>query len=134
MLRSQYVLFVRAQISTQHEQPERLEVLDLLWRQRCHLVRRGAGGSPADSLSLAAERPSRSAQDANVESCPVCLACKIVKMTAEKTWWCAGVRDGDGGSGLGARMALGRVAGQAVNRTEEVTRTEFGPSRPPFIQ
>ena len=22
----------------------------------------------------------------------------------------------------------------AVNRTEEVTRTEFGPSRPPFIQ
>ena len=27
-----------------------------------------------------------------------------------------------------------RYFGLAVNRTEEVTRTEFGPSRPPFIQ
>ena len=49
-----------------------------------------------------------------VESCPECLACKIVKMTAEKPRRCeAGVGDGDDGfHGLGTRMALGRVVGQ----------------------
>jgi hypothetical protein len=33
-------------------------------------------------------RAARRCHDANVESCPVCLACKIVKMTAEKPRRC----------------------------------------------
>jgi hypothetical protein len=55
---------------------------------------------------------TRSSYDANVENAPVCLAWKIVKMTAEKPRRRQRVRDGDDGSGLGTRMGLGGVAGQ----------------------
>ena len=105
-----------------------LHVVDLLDPRTSALQRPHAARSECRATNESVER----------------LAPRGVQSTPRASARAAGAARDDSArrAGRGARGARARVHthqntryfGLAVNRTEEVTRTEFGPSRPPFIQ